>query len=200
MLFLSINERIFLLSPLVNNAALSEVGLEIKADLKLNPRLAIHDIPVELTGEAIANCISQQNFSDATPEEFKIIYLYPAENKKVRTCIIETKPEHRFHLMQRGKVNINWIVCRVTDHVSVLQCYNCYGYGHIAKECKKNECCGKCADEHATKTCKVDSKNFKCVNCVAANSTAVNHSATDKANCPILRAKINRKISSINYG
>ena len=56
------------LSPLINNTTLSEVGLEIKADLKLNPRLAIHDIPVELTGDTIANCISQQNFSDAAPE------------------------------------------------------------------------------------------------------------------------------------
>ena len=144
------------------------------------------------------DCIAEQNFTDVPIEEFKVIYMYPARNKKFRSCIIETKPDHRISLLNRCKVNINWVVCRIDDHVSILQCFNCYGYGHISKDCDKKACCGKCASEHPTQTC--NTKNFKWVNCLSAKYTNVNHAATDKNRCPILRNKINRKISSINYG
>ena len=185
-------------NALANCTALSDAGLEVKNELKMNPRLIIHDIPVDLSADAILKCIVEQNFTDVPAEEFNVIYLYPALNKKFRSCIIETKPEHRTSLVNRGKVNINWVVCRIDDHVSIFQCYKCYGFGHPAKDCKNTACCGKCASEHQTKTCNTD--KFKCINCSTAKYTQLNHAATDKIRCPILRNKIDRKISSINYG
>ena len=167
-------------NALANCTALSEAGLEIKNDLKISPRLIIHDIPIGLSADAIVYCIAKQNFTDVPIEEFKVIYMYPARNKKFRSCIIETKPEHIISLLNRRTVNINWVVCR------------------IAKDCEKKACCRKCASEHPTQTC--NTKNLKCVNCLSAKYTNVNHAATDKNRCPILRNKIDLKISSINYG
>ncbi|KAJ7731165.1 hypothetical protein DFH07DRAFT_694294, partial [Mycena maculata] len=35
----------------------------------------------------------------------------------------------------------------------ITQCFNCQGYGHITKSCKKAASCGLCAGGHATKVC-----------------------------------------------
>ena len=42
---------------IANNANLGEAGLEVKPDLKIKPRLAINDVPVELTADQIINCV-----------------------------------------------------------------------------------------------------------------------------------------------
>lgn len=113
--------------------------------------------------------------------------------------MIETKPEHRLFLLRRERVNISWVSCRIDDHVSVLQCFNCSGFGHVSKECKSAICCGRCAGNHLAKDCNAGDK-LRCVNCVAAKNSTVDHAAYNKAKCPILRKKIERKILSVNYG
>ena len=47
---------------IANNANLGKAGLDVKPDLKMNPRLAIHDVPVELTADQIINCVKLAGF------------------------------------------------------------------------------------------------------------------------------------------
>ena len=184
---------------LKNCTALTEAGLEIKPEPLLLPRLIIHNIPVELSSEQILNSIVEQNLPDAAAVDIKVIYLYPGENKKFRSCVIATSLNHRLRLISIGKINISWYACRVEDHVSILQCFHCFGFGHVAGKCSKKMCCAKCASEHATKDCKAKD-NMKCVNCSTVNHASVAHSASDRTKCPILRKKIERKIARTNYG
>ena len=173
-------------------------GLEIKNDSKLNPRLAIHDIPVNIQGESIINSIVEQNLQGVSPAHVKLVYLYPARDKKYRTCIIETSPSVRDRLLSCARVSIGWVRCRVDDYVSILQCFKCSGFGHTAKHCKKTVCCSSCSGEHLFSSC-TQRDNLRCINCVNAKSVNVSHSATDKDKCPLLRRKIEQKISCINY-
>lgn len=182
-------------------SAITEAGLEVKNESLWNPRLIVHDIPVDMERESILNCIREQNLPHANPDDIVCKYLYPARDKKFRSCVIELPHDCRRQLLRAGRVNIGWSACRVDDHVSIIQCYNCMGFGHIASKCSKNACCGLCAQDHLTSDCKLKSKkNFKCANCSAAKSNDACHSATDKSRCSILRKKIEQRIPFVNYG
>ena len=56
----------------------------------------------------------------------------------------------------------------------VIKCNKCQNYGHIARLCLSAERCGKCAENHDTKSCNVEPKDFKCCHCKG------NHEAGDK--------------------
>lgn len=62
----------------------------------------------------------------------------------------------------------------------VVQCYNCYGFRHIATHCRKRKTCPYCSQNHAEADCLIKKDNledqYKCTNCKG------NHSAIDK-NC-----------------
>ena len=61
-----------------------------------------------------------------------------------------------------------------------VQCFNCYGYRHIASHCRRKQICPYCSQSHDEKDCLIKKDNltdqFKCCNCKG------NHTALDK-NC-----------------
>ena len=46
--------------------------------------------------------------------------------------------------MEEKKLNVGWKRCRVYYGTECVQCMECRGYNHIAKECKNQEICLKC--------------------------------------------------------
>lgn len=56
-------------SSMSNNATLQAAGLKMKKDTKLNPRIIIHDIPVQLREEYIKKWIVQQNLQDVSEND-----------------------------------------------------------------------------------------------------------------------------------
>jgi hypothetical protein len=52
---------------------------------------------------------------------------------------------------------------RFTKRTQLIQCFNCYGYGHHAKTCQAKTCCGKCGESHETQNCK--NTTVKCCQC-----------------------------------
>jgi len=45
----------------------------------------------------------------------------------------------------------------------VRRCFKCWGFYHIAKECKREVACHRCAGGHISDKCEKNTK--KCVNC-----------------------------------
>ena len=154
---------------------------------------------LKMSGDEIVNCIVNQNLPHASIEDVKLVYLYPAAKKKARSCVVELKADHRLELMKRRGVNINWLTCRIDDHVTVTQCFNCAGFGHIANACANKASCHFCAAEYSAKECP-NKAMLNCVNCAAAKFADRAHAANDRLCCPALRRRIDRKISSTNYG
>lgn len=60
----------------------------------------------------------------------------------------------------------------------VILCYNCYRYGHQAKQCRSATRCEKCNQDHKTKDCKESELETKCFGCSGK------HSTNDFKNCP----------------
>jgi hypothetical protein len=89
------------------------------------------------------------------------------DNKTHGTLIIDvTLPEAAKSLVEKGSFVID-DVFHITEQWdnqwSLTACYNCQGYGHIAKHCKRASKCGKCSGNHSTRDC--TSKETKCSNC-----------------------------------
>lgn len=180
-------------------AGLQKAGLEIKNRPRMKPRLIIHDIPVDLEKEEIVELLHKQNAPNSDVENFKAVYLYPPGRKSFRSCVIEVTPEIRNQLIVKKKIHINWSSCRFADHVSLVQCFKCAKFDHVADKCNAAARCGTCAEEHTTKDCSETSKSC-CPNCTDAGLEETEHSAFDKIKCTILRTKIERKTNRIQYG
>ena len=135
----------------LNAAAFTEcpsfaaASLTVKKEPKLNPRLIIHGIPVELSSEEILNSIAEQKSIDVNSHDIKVVYLYPEQStlkvdknlsppdgetsetgqtsqtrvikKKHRSCVIETTPDLRVVLLKRGFICLGWVVCRIADYI-----------------------------------------------------------------------------------
>ena len=169
-------------------------------DSKLDPRIIIYNIPVDYTVGEILRSFVELNLPDFSMEDAKVVSLYPAGEKKHRSCIVGIEPPARKALEPLSKLNIKWMSCRFSDHISVLQYFKCFKFGHKAKVCTGKLTCSRCALNHDSKTCKKNI-DLRCSNCVSADSKIVNHDASDRVAVPTgIRSRIERKISSINYG
>jgi hypothetical protein len=65
--------------------------------------------------------------------------------------ILEVAPELYKEFMDKEKVNIGWIRCRVSKFLSVTQCFKCLGFNHTARDadrCSGHQHCSHCSREH----------------------------------------------------
>lgn len=179
---------------------LLDAGLEVKEDEKLDPRIIVHGIPVEYTKEEILQSFVELNLPEHHLQDAKIVSLFPARDKTHRSCIIEIKPSCRKVLQNLSRVYIKWLSCRFADHISVLQCFKCLKFGHKAAACKNSVHCSHCAGDHDSSKCSTDDRVPRCYNCVSAKISNVSHEAFDKTKCSLLRSRLERKSSRVNYG
>lgn len=84
--------------------------------------------------------------------------------RQVEGSVIMEVDEMTHELLRREKLNIGWRKCLVFDHYTVKRCFKCWGYYHIAKNCKREETCHKCAGNHKASDCKAT--KMRCVNCM----------------------------------
>lgn len=84
--------------------------------------------------------------------------------------MLEGSPSVCDKLLKSGKVNIGWKRCVVEEHIRILQCYNCFKFGHFAKDCQQNEpTCPNCSGPHKKDKCDKSVNEFRCSNCFSAS-------------------------------
>ncbi|OXU30966.1 hypothetical protein TSAR_001312 [Trichomalopsis sarcophagae] len=150
-------------NALRNYSALSK--LEVKEDAKLNPRIIVHDIPVDYTKQEILKSFVELSLPQYILDNAKVVSLYLARENKCRSCILEVKPGT-----------------------------------YQAKDCSNAPCGSHCAGVHESSKCPPDNRIICCFNCTSAKLSNVSHEALDKINCPLLRSRLERKSSRIDYG
>lgn len=179
---------------------LSGSGLTVRQFPKLNPRLLVRDVPVDMDKETFIKSLISQNLCGASVEDVKLIYRFPSGERRNTSVVVEVSPENRRKLLEQGRVYLGWNSCRLADHLRVTQCFECLGFGHISRECRaERDVCGHCGEAHETRACKNKSGKLKCHNCVAAKSAHVDHSALDMSKCPILRRRLGERSMKIQY-
>lgn len=179
---------------------LDKIGMDVRRVDKLNPRLIVRDIPVDINKQHFIKDLIKQNLDGVNEEDVKLVYWFPAKNRQSTSAVVEVSPGVRSKLLNQARVYLGWSSCRVADHVRVLQCYKCLNFGHVAKDCRAaSDVCGHCCGEHESRLCPNKASIRKCHNCVSAKIVAVDHSAFDTFACPILQRRLKDRMRMIKY-
>lgn len=92
----------------------------------------------------------------------------PESGQKYGSLIIENGSiETANHFISHGLVHEGEVkFCdRFIREAIVTQCIRCNKYGHIARACKNQASCGRCAGTHLTKDCEKPESARKCALC-----------------------------------
>lgn len=98
-------------------------------------------------------------------------------------------------LMDNKKIRHQFQIYNVVDNIYIRRCFKCFGYNHIAKDCKNERACPKCSKNHEREA-KCESSEVKCVNCINQNKRLnlnlnVNHEVWSKE-CETYKQKLAR--------
>lgn len=180
-----------------------EIGVTTRVPGKKSPKIAIYNVPVECNDEHIIEELKSQNIQ-IQDQSIKVIGKMGPRNRDTTTVIIECTPYTRKTLIDKGKLYLEWSVCHIKDHISILQCYKCQEFGHLAQKCtSKTPVCRHCgSEEHDSRNCEEKAKeNFKptCTLCKKFGNLKVEHMASDSKNCEIWKRKYQATLRNIDY-
>lgn len=181
----------------------SQMGKDFKIQRveKKKPRIKLIGIEDGLSKEEVkAALLNQNSFLDRETAEIEVLLIKKMKSKCM--AIIEVDKNTFAKTIAENKVKIGWSLCPVFEHINILRCFKCLGYGHKADICTNNVTCGKCGEhDHCAKNC---SNTFiKCVNCAIANkklglSLNEEHTAVD-FNCPVYIRQLEQRKKLIEY-
>jgi hypothetical protein len=129
------------------------------------------------------------------------ILLYNEERS--RNIVIEVTSKTR-KIILHNRVKLGWTLCRVEDYLVAKRCFRCSRFNHTHKECKEEEVCPLCTENHKLKERKAAASEHKCINCLTYNKqhphTQINtaHSSLDRK-CPSLTAVLDKYRKNRNY-
>ncbi|GBN95971.1 hypothetical protein AVEN_166248-1 [Araneus ventricosus] len=134
----------------------------IRRPIKVRPNLIIYRVEEDLDIEESIVNLRDQN------EELKegdLKHEYIMKTNKGNHWIVSIYPETFQKIIKLGKVNLGWYRLRIREFIKRRQCFKCFRFGHIAKNCSKRDIltCMKCGEEgHLIKDC---NKEQRCINC-----------------------------------
>lgn len=166
------------------------------------PMFVITGVSSEYDGEEIIKGILEQNedlreIHGDKKDDVKIITKRTCRNPWKNNWIFQAKPDIFKAIVKKGKVNFNLEVLYAEEYFGLALCFKCHRFGHVAKYCKEEAACGKCAGAHDTKDCQ--SRETECVNCRRMNRAERNHSPRD-IGCPVYKLKLEQAKKKTVYG
>lgn len=132
----------------------------------------ISEEEMELDNKDLIHVIKKQNSMEGSHINIiKKILKKNEENNQFKrkeneggSIIMEVNEETHNMIVKKEKLNIGWRKCSVFKHFNVKRCFKCWEFYHIAKNCKRDETCHKCAGKHKAIDCTATTNN--CVNCM----------------------------------
>lgn len=191
-------------TKLANDPAISEAGLKATIAPNRLPRIAIHDLPQDISSEDIIMAIHHQSSIDTglSLENLKEnISFSHKSGPRTGNCIhiFRVPSSVRHSLISRTKLAIDWQLHRVRDWVDSLKCGHCQLYGHIASKCQADlPTCSHCAKVgHNRDACPKKEKSPLCATCTFFRKPATHK--TGAQDCPGRQAAERRELSRINF-
>lgn len=132
--------------------------------------LQCRDLDEVTTSEEICDALHAQ-CKIRRPEESAIKSLRAAYNG-TQTAFIALPAGDAKKVLEVQRVRIGWVSCRIREATSPKRCFRCWGYGHLAQNCKdeidRTGLCRKCGQEgHKAASC---SNPERCALCKGEHS------------------------------
>lgn len=163
----------------------------------MKPRVKILNVD-EIKDDEIIGELKERN--EWLPANSDIVVKKIIAKQKVVDIVLEVDNETFEKMLQSTRVNLGWRSCKVVHHVHITRCFNCCGFGHIAKNCTNKLACSKCGGEHKITEC--DSDNIRCVNCHTLNEKYKMKLDTDHRpwhnSCETLKKRVERFARNFN--
>ena len=110
----------------------------------------------------------------------------------VQTAVVRLAEADSRSLLGLGRLRVEWVNCRIREHVEVSRCFRCQGYVHVSCGCtlpgRKDACWRRGGASHVAKECKA---SRRCLTCADRGEINVAH-ASGSGSCPIVRAELRR--------
>lgn len=155
-----------------------------------SPQIRIIGVIPEFANEGIVDAIRKQNTrlieGAGNDNRIRFVRALKGRNDSIRNVIIEVSPQV-WTVMQGQKIRIGYQSVLAVDQSPILQCFNCFGFGHRAAVCKASVRCAYCAEGHDTRSCTGSGESSLslpcCVNCRDFGRAEHDHYAFNQA-CP----------------
>jgi len=56
-----------------------------------------------------------------------------------QTATVHLRPEHAQRILDKGKIRVGCVVCRIRQEMETRRCYKCMGLGHMSARCPASE-------------------------------------------------------------
>ena len=132
-----------------------------------NKRLAIKGVPTDIAETEFKEFLDLNKINYAKAERLKskkdsrILPIFQLD--------INDPDEAEALISQNLACNVTGIIYKVEEFrapISVMQCYNCQCFGHLAKTCRSKQKCLICGENHSHKGCPSrESRTPTCANC-----------------------------------
>lgn len=120
-----------------------------------NPEIVIFCVDANISGNTVL---------DNAVISFKKFF----EGKRGQNVVVSLDPGSFRRLARVRRLNVFWDVLPFSIRRSPLQCYNCWKYSHMAKNCCSTTSCGNYGNkDHIRNGC---TGSFACPNCTRVNS------------------------------
>ena len=127
----------------------------------LIPRCVFKNVPAIQSSEVIELETKKQTGLSVSVRRLR----YRDSGRCMPIVIVTCKSHGELVSLLKSKIIINKKAVKIVPYQSKrytpTRCFNCQEYGHIAKLCKKEEKCEKCAESHTGKC----TSSYRCINC-----------------------------------
>jgi hypothetical protein len=179
--------------------SLNTLGITLENERRRKPSVRISNIHKDVKPEDLASTLRRQNGLEAK-DHIALRTTLRQRNDQLYTAVFAVDGKVRNKFLTSGKVYIEHQSCPVRDHIHVMQCFKCLGFGHTASKCEDHIRCRHCAGKHKSAECpkSADPTTTRCINCKREKlDDKSHHPDTDK--CPIFRRHYNRCVMKCDY-
>lgn len=179
---------------------------EVQIPDKKMPKIRIYNVDKRLLEDekSFEAKIILQNTITTDPRERHVKTAFKYETKKgITNVVMELDPNSYREVKKKDRLYIDWRMCYYSDYVNVIQCFKCWRFGHMIKDCKNEKIvCAKCTGEHKTSEC--ESQVNICINCkhtaevLKVPNVDLNHCAFNRE-CLAYKRVFNQQQQKVNY-
>jgi hypothetical protein len=187
--------KVFTTTTQARNELLRDLAWTASLNINANPgrklfQVLVHNVRVEgvdVSDKDTAQKIQAQNairIPNLQVQKISWLRKNLPEGKKHSTLLLSVTEATAANQAIRQGIVYSGALHLVQLHstaFTIVQCFKCQAYGHIAPHCRASETCGHCAGEHPSGKCP-EGTNPKCANCKQ------NHKAWNNS-CPTRRAQ-----------